>query len=389
MRKTRYISAFVALLSCLCFQAGAQDIVANGIYYNIINETQVEVAPAMIDGKNHYEGCIILPERVHCDGVNYEVAAIAPRAFWQSGVTQVQIPNSITIIGDAAFADAEDLTDITLPLGLTAVSRYMLAGTAVSNIVLPEGVTMIDKGAFEDCARLHTVFLPASLRYIGERAFGFCYNLAEIYSDASTPPLTMGDNTFEGCGNIHVMLADEATTRRYSDDGVWGDDELFSMWIDEGLAVVPTMEQEYLGEYWTALTLGNSLAYKIYGPDGYLMAITAADRYFLPIGALSTDYLIVPTTLMYDDEDLQLVATSSAPTAIEEVESKPEDNLTIVGVDGTIHIGGDTHGMWTFIYDVYGNLWYERPAVNNWISLPGQRVYIVMVGNKVRKLFLN
>jgi len=389
MRKTRYISAFVALLSCLCFQAGAQDIVANGIYYNIINETQVEVAPAMIDGKNHYEGCIILPERVHCDGVNYEVAAIAPRAFWQSGVTQVQIPNSITIIGDAAFADAEDLTDITLPLGLTAVSRYMLAGTAVSNIVLPEGVTMIDKGAFEDCARLHTVFLPASLRYIGERAFGFCYNLTEIYSDASTPPLTMGDNTFEGCGNIHVMLADEATTRRYSDDGVWGDDELFSMWIDEGLAVVPTMEQEYLGEYWTALTLGNSLAYKIYGPDGYLMAITAADRYFLPIGALSTDYLIVPTTLMYDDEDLQLVATSSAPTAIEEVESKPEDNLTIVGVDGTIHIGGDTHGMWTFIYDVYGNLWYERPAVNNWISLPGQRVYIVMVGNKVRKLFLN
>ena len=92
---------------------------------------------------------------------------------------------------------------------------------------------------------------------------------------------------------------------------------------------------------------------------------------------------------MYDEEDLQMVATAE-PDAIEEVE---EDNtmpkLTILGLDGTIYINGDTHGLWTFIYDVYGNLWYERPAVNNWISLPGKRVYVVKVGNTIRKVFLN
>ena len=137
------------------------------------------------------------------------------------------------------------------------------------------------------------------------------------------------------------------------------------------------------------MTLGNSLAYKIYGPDGYLMVLTAADRYFLPIGAQSTEYLVVPTTLMYDEEDLQLIATAE-PTAIEEIEEEiDEPKLTILGLDGTIHIEGDTHGLWTFIYDVYGNLWYERPAVNNSISLPGQRVYIVRVGKTVRKVFLN
>ena len=75
--------------------------------------------------------------------------------------------------------------------------------------------------------------------------------------------------------------------------------------------------------------------------------------------------------------------------AIEEIEEENEPKLTIVGLDGTIYIGGDTHGMWTFIYDVYGNLWYERPAVNNCISLPGPRVYIVRVGKTVRKVFLN
>lgn len=382
------ILLLIAFLSGGFSTASAQDIEANGIYYNIISDTQVEVAPAFYNGVNHYEGCIILPERVYCDGVNYEVAAIAPRAFWRSAVTEVQIPNSVTMIGDAAFADAEDLANITLPLGLKAVSRYMLAGTAVTHVALPEGVVSIGQGAFEDCSYLRTIFLPASLRYIEESAFGYCSMLNEIYSDAATPPLTMGDDTFEGCGNIHVMLADGATTSRYQNDAAWGNEDLFTIWIDEGLAVMPTMQQENLGENWTALTLGNSLAYKIYGPDGYLIAMTAADRYFLPIGAQSTEYLVVPTTLMYDEEDLELVATAE-PAAIEEIEEEPEIELNIVGIDGTIYIQGDTHGLWTFIYDVYGNLWYERPAVNNWISLPGPRVYIVRVGKTVRKVFVN
>ena len=386
-RSIRYILTFAALLCCAAIIRG-QDIEANGIYYNIINDTQVEVAPAQFDGVNHYEGCIILPERVYCDGVNYDVAAIAPRAFWRSHVTEVQIPNSVTVIGEAAFADAEDLASITLPLGLTAVSRYMLAGTAVTSVVLPEGVTDIGTGAFEDCAQLRTVFFPVSLRRIGDRAFGYCVGLTEIYSDASVPPLTLGDDTFEGLEGIHVMLPDAATTRRYQDDGLWGDEDLFSLWIDEGLAVMPTMHQENLGDNWTALTLGGSLAYKIYGPDGYLMALTAADRYFLPIGAASTNYLVVPTTLMYDEEDLQLVATAEH-AAIEQIEEDPTEDLTILGLDGTIYIEGDTHGLWTFIYDVYGNLWFERPAVRNWISLPGQRVYVVKVGNTVRKVYLN
>lgn len=372
------------VLSC-AIGARAQDIEANGIYYNIINETQVEVTA----GPGGYHGCVIIPEHVHCDGVKYEVAAIAPRAFWQSAVTRVQIPNTVTVIGEAAFADAEDLANVTLPLGLTAVSRYMLAGTAVTHVVLPEGVTDIDRGAFEDCSRLTTVFLPASLRRIGDRAFGYCVNLKEVYSDAYEPPLLMGDDTFEDVGPIHVMLPDGAAVRHYQNDGHWGDEDQFTLWLDEGLVRVPMMGQEAAGKNWTAITLEGGFAYKIYGPDGYLTAITAADRYFLPLGAVGEDYLVVPTTLMRDEEDMQLVATTADPAAVEPIEEDLGRDLTIVGLDGTIYILGDTHGLWTFIYDVYGNLWYERPAVNNWISLPGPRVYIVKVGDTVRKVMLN
>ena len=390
MRKAfQRILTLTALLCCAAL-CRAQDIEANGIYYNIISDTQVEVTSAFHKGDNRYKGCIILPEKVYCDGVNYDVAAIAPRAFWRSHVTEVQIPNSVTMIGEAAFADAEDLASITLPLGLTAVSRYMLAGTAVTTVVLPEGVRVIDEGAFEDCAMLHTIFLPMKLQTIGERAFGYCVSLTEIYSDAAVPPLLLSDDVFEGTtGGIQVMLPHESTSRQYRDDPSWGNEETFSLWIDEGLAVKPVMEQEVLGGQWTAITLGGHLAYKIYGPDGYLTALTAADRYFLPIGASSDDYLVVPTTLMYDEEDLEMVATTAAPAAIDEVDQKPVDDVIITCINGFLHIDGNTSGLRATIYDVNGHLWYDRPVVNNWLSLPGQHIYIVRVGDTVRKVLLN
>lgn len=366
----------------------AQDIEANGIFYNIISDTQVEVTSAWLDGVNRYEGSIILPEKVYCNGVNYDITAIAPRAFWQSHITEIQIPNSITRIGDAAFADAEDLQSITLPLGLKVVSNFMLAGTAVRNVVLPEGVTDIGTGAFEDCSALQTVFLPASLMTIGNRAFSYCNNLQEIYSDAATPPLTLDDNAFEGCSGVQVMLADNAATWNYANDPLWGNEDAFSLMVDEGLAVIPAMQQETLGGNWTALSLDSGLAYKIYGPDGYLMAITAADRYFLPVGAMSTDYLVVPTTLMYDVEERQLVATAE-PDAIEEIEEdNPEGKISIVEIDGTIYIEGNTRRLWTYVYDMYGNLWYRRQYDRNWITLPGPMVYIVKVGNTIRKVMV-
>ena len=57
-------------------------------------------------------------------------------------------------------------------------------------------------------------------------------------------------------------------------------------------------------------------------------------------------------------------------------------------IDGTIYIEGNTRRLWTYVYDMYGNLWYKRQYDRNWITLPGPMVYIVKVGNTIRKVMV-
>ena len=52
-----HILSLVIALLCSVLNSSAQDIEANGIFYNIISDTQVAVAPAVHDGVNHPSAC--------------------------------------------------------------------------------------------------------------------------------------------------------------------------------------------------------------------------------------------------------------------------------------------------------------------------------------------
>lgn len=380
------------LMTACVASALGWDLESGGVYYNFTEDDQVAVAPAWHNGVSLYEGTVILPEQVYCDGRNYRVTAIADSAFWRSAVTEVQIPNSITWIGRGAMAETPQLTSVTLPLNLTAVTRGMLAGSAVANVAVPEGVAVVDDGAFAGCMQLHTVILPSTIRWIGNRAFSECYNLFEIYCAAPMPPMTGQDEPFGTYGVVDMIVPDHRTAARYDDDALWGDGDVFSLWVDEGLVHTPDITAEDLGGSWVSLKLGDNMGYKIYGSDGYLRAVTCADRYYLPVLDHDEEYLIVPTNAISDDEDGELAYTVSpaapAPPA--------EDELTIElphpyihQQDGYIYIDGDNYGGWTRIYDVYGNLWYERPSVcGNIYGLPRGRIYLVCVNDYVKKIVL-
>lgn len=80
------------------------------------------------------------------------VTMIDHAAFFNSVVTSVTIPDSVTSIGDNAFGFCSQLT----------------------NISIPNSVTYIGFSAFAHCTSLKSITLPSSLRTIGNSAFAGC-----------------------------------------------------------------------------------------------------------------------------------------------------------------------------------------------------------------------
>ena len=66
-----------------------------------------------------------------------------------------------------------------------------------------------------------------------------------------------------------------------------------------------------------------------------------------------------------------------------------EPEPIIVAHFGTIYIYGDTYKRWTSVWDMSGRLYYKRISSDSQvIDLPRNRVYIVKVGNYVKKIFI-
>lgn len=385
----RYI--FTLLFTILSISTWAGDFVSGGIVYSLTgHHHEVAVDQNIIDSLNAYEGIYIIPSTVNYDGENYRVVAIAEGAFAHSKVTEVVIPNSVSRIEENAFAFATDLSDVTLPLDLKEIPDHCFTGTSLVNIVLSEGIKDIGEGAFQDCAMLHTVMLPASLKYIDDYAFDGCHNLYEIYSAATEAPITLGDNTFGGVHGVDLVVADDETIDSYSDDTVWGNVDTFTLFPSDDF--YPTMEfnGESYNQDWKKITLGNNLAYKIYDENDELVAVTSANHFYLPALDHDTNYTIVPTSLMFDSDPFNV--TVEKTTGIEQFidDAFPiEPEPIIVAHFGTIYIYTDTYMKWTSVWDMSGKLYYQRISSDSQvIDLPRNRVYIVKVGNYVKKIFI-
>lgn len=387
--RIKYIILLALWLMALTVHAG--DFASGGLVYSFRPQFgEVEVDDNIIDGLNAYEGIYIIPEIVNFEGENYTVTAIAEGAFAHSKITEVLIPNSITQIGAEAFLECDKLVNVTLPLYISEIPRECFLGTALVNIAIPEGVKRLGYASFESCHYLHTVMLPSTLNLIDAYAFNDCHNLYEIYSAAHHPPKASGWGIFTGTHNVDLVVADYEAIDAYSTDKTWGDDKLFTLYPNEDVYLSSLPEGEVFMQNWQRVPLGNYLAYKIYDENDEFVALTAADNCYLPALDHDATYTIVPTTMMGDSDPFHV--TVAMTTGIEQFvdEAFPvEPDPIIVTHFGSLYIYGDNYGKLVSVWDMNGRLYYQRISSDSeMIDLPRNRVYIVRVGNYVKKIFL-
>jgi hypothetical protein len=114
---------------------------------------------------------------------NLGITEIAKGVF-HSGIRMVVIPDTVTTIGDWAFANCRNLTAITIPNSVTTIGDEAFHGCgSLTAITIPGSVTSIGAGAFSYCSRLTAITIPNSVTAIGYRAFYDCSQLSEISVD--------------------------------------------------------------------------------------------------------------------------------------------------------------------------------------------------------------
>ncbi len=102
-------------------------------------------------------------------------------------LTNINIPNSVTFISEGTFSGCSNLTTINIPNSVTSIGEGAFCCSGLTNINIPNSVTSIGSYAFGG-TRLTTVNIPYSVSIIGNSAFSECFSLNEVYCYSTTPP---------------------------------------------------------------------------------------------------------------------------------------------------------------------------------------------------------
>jgi len=109
-------------------------------------------------------------------------------------LTAFELPASLKTIGASAFSDCTALADIALPKGLEEIGReaFYHCGALV-NLTFPDSLKKLGQDAFYSCVLFTSVVLPLGIIYVGNHAFGGCYGIKEL-----TVPLSDWDDADPG-----------------------------------------------------------------------------------------------------------------------------------------------------------------------------------------------
>ena len=171
---------------------------------------------------NAFSGCIMVSEIV----IPQSVTIIGDEAFRGcGGITEFKttdpndpttkitgLPANLTKIGKYAFADCGKLTISSLPDSVVQINEGLFKNdSAISDFTINDAITTIGAYAFDGCSNLVLAQLNDGITTIGDSAFRNCVKL-EV-SELPTELVTLGAEAFSGCLLITITKTNDKLTK--------------------------------------------------------------------------------------------------------------------------------------------------------------------------------
>ncbi|MGN0237553.1 MAG: leucine-rich repeat domain-containing protein, partial [Lepagella sp.] len=188
----KHFFLFSALLIGISSYAETWENSYNGIYYEFDDATMTACVMNHPSGNSNYTGGINIPASIVYPEGTFTVTSIAEKAFYQSNITSVTLPNTITSIGINAFAESKSLESVDIPWNC-------------------DGLNVIPRLCFTECTNLAQITFPNKLKYIEFRAFMYC-KLSSI-DLSNTQIIEIGDYAFIDCSSLESVKFPENSLR--------------------------------------------------------------------------------------------------------------------------------------------------------------------------------
>ena len=138
-------------------------------------------------------------------------AVVYDNAFsYCSSLTQVNLPETLTSIGENAFYNCSSLSQIELPSSLTNIAQSVFSScSALESIVIPSSVTSIGSGAFSYCYGIKEINLPSAYGDSFSNLFG--YSMPSELKKITFGSTTVPSNYFSGWSNVEEIVLENTT----------------------------------------------------------------------------------------------------------------------------------------------------------------------------------
>ena len=125
-----------------------------------------------------------------------------------AGCQNTFIPDSVTRIGEWAFAGASELEELIIPSSVKIIESWAFSSCyELKSIILPDTLVFIGQCAFFECYSLEGIALPESLRIIGNGVFAYCESLESITIPASVRHIK--NRPFSVSESLQYIIVDE------------------------------------------------------------------------------------------------------------------------------------------------------------------------------------